>query len=162
MINLPPLREHPEDIEPLMWDRIRHSNQHFVNKIEKISPEVLDFLKSYSWPGNVRELFHTVDYAMNVTDGDTIEMSHLPKHLTDAIVKPAGEIEARDGRKAGGEFFAPDWSRETLQSLMDRYENEVLRAALDYYGGNISQTARALDIKRQSLQYRINKYGIIV
>ncbi len=162
MINLPPLREHPEDIEPLMWDRIRHSNQHFVNKIEKISPEVLDFLKSYTWPGNVRELFHTVDYAMNVTDGDTIEMSHLPKHLTDAMVKPAGEAEARDGRKAGGEFFAPDWSRETLQSLMDRYENEVLRAALDYYGGNISQTARALDIKRQSLQYRINKYGIIV
>ena len=162
MINLPPLREHPEDIEPLMWDRIRHSNQHFVNKIEKISPEVLDFLKSYTWPGNVRELFHTVDYAMNVTDGDTIEMSHLPKHLTDAMVKPAGEAEARDEKKAGGEFFAPDWSRETLQSLMDSYENEVLRAALDYYGGNISQTARALDIKRQSLQYRLHKYGIIV
>ena len=145
-----------------MWDRIRHSNQHFVNKIEKISPEVLDFLKSYPWPGNVRELFHTVDYAMNVTDGDTIEMSHLPKHLTDGALKPAGESDARSAKNAGGGCFAPDWSKDTLQSLMDRYENEILREALDYYGGNISQTARALDIKRQSLQYRINKYGIII
>ena len=162
MINLPPLREHPEDIEILMWDRIRHSNQHFVNKIEKISPEVLDFLKSYPWPGNVRELFHTVDYAMNVTDGDTIEMSHLPKHLTDGALKPAGGSDARSAKNAGGGYFAPDWSKDTLQSLMDRYENEILREALDYYGGNISQTARALDIKRQSLQYRINKYGIII
>jgi arginine utilization regulatory protein len=56
----------------------------------------------------------------------------------------------------------PDWSRETLQSVMDRYENEVLRQALDQYGGNISRTAEALDIKRQSLQYRIHKYGIII
>ncbi len=162
MINLPPLREHPEDIEILMWDRIRHSNQHFVNKIEKISPEVLDFLKSYPWPGNVRELFHTVDYAMNVTDGDTIEMSHLPKHLTDGATKPAGGSVSGSAKNAGGGYFAPDWSKDTLQSLMDRYENEILREALDYYGGNISQTARALDIKRQSLQYRINKYGIII
>ena len=99
---------------------------------------------------------------MNVTDGDTIEMSHLPKHLTDGALKPAGESDARSAKNSGGGCFAPDWSKDTLQSLMDRYENEILREALDYYGGNISQTARALDIKRQSLQYRINKYGIII
>lgn len=159
MINLPPLRDHPEDIETLMWARIRSSNIRFVNKVDKISPDVLNFLKSYSWPGNVRELFHLVDYAMNVTDGDTIEMEHLPKHLM-------GEDERRSSRNRStsnsGELIAPDWSRETLQSVMDRYENEVLRQALDQYGGNISRTAEALDIKRQSLQYRIHKYGIII
>lgn len=159
MINLPPLRDHPEDIETLMWARIRSSNIRFVNKVDKISPDVLNFLKSYSWPGNVRELFHLVDYAMNVTDGDTIEMEHLPKHLM-------GEDERRSSRNRStsnsGELIAPDWSQETLQSVMDRYENEVLRQALDQYGGNISRTAEALDIKRQSLQYRIHKYGIII
>lgn len=158
MINLPPLRDHPEDIETLMRARIRNTNLHFVNKVEKISPDVLDFLKSYSWPGNVRELFHVVDYAMNVTDGDTIEMEHLPKHMLDE-----GKGSAYAGhREADREFFAPDWSKETLQSVMDRFENEVLRQALDQYGGNISRTAAALNIKRQSLQYRINKYGIII
>ena len=162
MINLPPLRDHPEDIETLMRARIRNTNLHFVNKVDKISPEVMDFLKSYSWPGNVRELFHTVDYAMNVTDGDTIEMAHLPKHLTEGAEKSAEGSKVREGVKTGGGSFAPDWKNETLQAAMDRYENEILRQALDYYGGNISQTARALDIKRQSLQYRLHKYGIIV
>ncbi|MBR6473654.1 MAG: sigma 54-interacting transcriptional regulator [Firmicutes bacterium] len=162
IINLPPLRDHPEDIETLMRARIKNTNLRFVNKVDKISPEVLDYLKSYSWPGNVRELFHMVDYAMNVTDGDTIEMAHLPKHLTDRVKKPAEGSVSSEVEKAVGGSFAPDWSKETLQSAMDRYENEILRQALDYYGGNISQTARALDIKRQSLQYRLHKYGIIV
>ena len=162
MINLPPLRDHPEDIELLMRARIRNSNVHFVNKVDKISPEVLDFLRSYSWPGNVRELFHVVDYAMNVTDGDTIKMEHLPKHLTDGSSHSAEGTSQAKRSDSDSEFFAPDWSRETLQSVMDRYENEVLRQALDQYGGNITKTAAALDIKRQSLQYRINKYGIIV
>ena len=162
MINLPPLRDHPEDIELLMRARIRNSNVHFVNKVDKISPEVLDFLRSYSWPGNVRELFHVVDYAMNVTDGDTIKMEHLPKHLTDGSSHSAEGPSQAKRSDSDSEFFAPDWSRETLQSVMDRYENEVLRQALDQYGGNITKTAAALDIKRQSLQYRINKYGIIV
>ena len=145
-----------------MRARIRNSNVHFVNKVDKISPEVLDFLKSYSWPGNVRELFHVVDYAMNVTDGDTIKMEHLPKHLTDGSSHSAEGPSQAKRSDSDSEFFAPDWSRETLQSVMDRYENEVLRQALDQYGGNITKTAAALDIKRQSLQYRINKYGIII
>ncbi|MBO5994988.1 MAG: sigma 54-interacting transcriptional regulator [Firmicutes bacterium] len=162
MINLPPLRDHPEDIETLMRARIRNSNMHYVNKVDKISPEVLEFLKNYSWPGNVRELFHLVDYAMNVTDGGTIKMEHLPKHMTDGSSPTADAAASAKRKESDGEFFAPDWSKETLQSVMDRYENEVLRQALDQYGGNISRTAAALDIKRQSLQYRINKYGIIV
>ncbi len=163
MINLPPLRDHPEDIETLMRARIRNSNVHYVNKVDKIAPEVLDFLKHYSWPGNVRELFHMVDYAMNVTDGDTIEMEHLPKHLLKEYHESS--MSAADTAKAPAleaGAIRPDWSRETLQSVMDRYENEVLRQALDQYGGNISRTAEALDIKRQSLQYRIHKYGIII
>ncbi len=163
MINLPPLRDHPEDIETLMRARIRNSNIHYVNKVDKIAPEVLDFLKRYSWPGNVRELFHMVDYAMNVTDGDTIEMEHLPKHLIREYHENG--MAAADTMKVSapaGSAVKPDWSKETLQSVMDRYENEVLRQALDQYGGNISRTAEALDIKRQSLQYRIHKYGIII
>ncbi|MBE6026144.1 MAG: AAA family ATPase [Clostridiales bacterium] len=163
MINLPPLRDHPEDIETLMRARIRNSNIHYVNKVDKIAPEVLDFLKRYSWPGNVRELFHMVDYAMNVTDGDTIEMEHLPKHLLREYHENGmGAADTAKASASAASAIKPDWSRETLQSVMDRYENEVLRQALDQYGGNISRTAEALDIKRQSLQYRIHKYGIII
>jgi len=45
---------------------------------------------------------------------------------------------------------------------MDTYESKVLREALAHYGYNISKTADALGLRRQSLQYRINKYGIII
>ena len=162
MINLPPLRDHPEDIETLMRARIRNSNIHYVNKVDKIAPEVLDFLKHYSWPGNVRELFHMVDYAMNVTDGDTIEMEHLPKHLLKEFLLNEANTGEAEKASVNAVPIKPDWSKETLQSVMDRYENEILRQALDQYGGNISRTAEALDIKRQSLQYRIHKYGIII
>lgn len=145
-----------------MRARIRNSNLHYVNKVDKISPEVLDFLKHYSWPGNVRELFHMVDYAMNVTDGDTIEMEHLPKHLLKEFHLNEASTGEAEKASVNAVPIKPDWSRETLQSVMDRYENEILRQALDQYGGNISRTAEALDIKRQSLQYRIHKYGIII
>ena len=155
MINLPPLRDHIEDVETLMKARIRNSNLHFVNTIEDIAPEVISYLKTYSWPGNVRELFHAVDYAMNICDSGRIEMRHLPKHLF-------GGDDSVAVAKYGSNDSAPAWSGETLQSVMDNYENLVLRQALEQYGGNITRTAAALDIKRQSLQYRINKYGIII
>ena len=74
------------------------------------------------------------------------------------------ELKKKDSKsgKYGISVYEPDWSQETLQSVMDKYENGIIRQALDQYGGNISRTAEALDIKRQSLQYRIHKYGIII
>ncbi|MBQ9061104.1 MAG: sigma 54-interacting transcriptional regulator [Firmicutes bacterium] len=167
MINLPSLREHPEDIEALAQARIRNSNQHFVNKIKTISPEVLQFLKAYDWPGNVRELFHVIDYAMNIAETDRLEMHHLPRYLTQTAgesqaVQPVGFTEASSERHPSVPCPRPDWRCDTLQTIMDTYEEQVLRAALEQYGGNITKTAEALDVKRQSLQYRIRKYGIII
>lgn len=155
MIPLPSLREHPEDIETLCYARIKNANPHFVNKINHISDDVIRFFHGYSWPGNVRELFHVIDYALNISDSDTIEMSHLPKYLLEAYSSSDTEDPARISDN-------PDWRSATLQSLMDTYEEKILRQALDHFEGNISQTASALEIRRQSLQYRIRKYGIIL
>ena len=54
-----------------------------------------------------------------------------------------------------------DFSHTSLQALMDDYEKQIITQALDRCGYNISQTAHTLGILRQSLQYRIRKYGII-
>ena len=90
-----------------------------------------------------------LDYAQNVTDSDQIEVRHLPPYLLKHQAAPAAE--------------APpvDFSRETLQSLMDNYERQIIAQALDHCGYNISRTAQTLGILRQSLQYRIRKYGLI-
>ncbi len=81
-----------------------------MSKVDKTAPEVLDFLKNYFWPGNVRELFHIADYAMNVTDDDTIEMEHLPKHLLKDYHE--GSMAAADTAKdpaPGVGAINPDW-----------------------------------------------------
>lgn len=149
MIELPPLREHPEDLEELIRYHLEATAYQFVRAVTQIDPEVLTLLRSYRWPGNVRELFHVLDYAQNVTDSQVMEVKHLPPYL----LKHRTELVAS--------IPAIDFSRDTLQSLMDNYERQIITQALDHCGCNISQTAQALGILRQSLQYRIRKYGLI-
>ncbi|MCI8678649.1 MAG: hypothetical protein HFF46_10015 [Lawsonibacter sp.] len=96
----------------------------------------------------MRELFHVLDYAQNVTDSGSIEVCHLPPYLLKRRASPSA---AR----------AIDFTQRDLQGLMDDYEREIIVQALEHCGYNISQTAKTLGILRQSLQYRIRKYGLI-
>ena len=148
-IELPPLRERPEDLKELIDYHLAATAHQYIHGVTAVSGEVMELFRGYAWPGNVRELFHVLDYAQNVADGGTLQMEHLPSYL-------------RKGRPASG--AAPeriDFSGCTLQSLLDDYEHAVLLQALDHCGNNISLTAKTLGILRQSLQYRIRKYGII-
>ena len=149
MIELPPLREHLEDLEELIRYHLEATAYQFVHAVTRLDPEVLAVLRAYHWPGNVRELFHVLDYAQNVTDSQVMEVRHLPPYLLKHRSEPAAPLPAID------------FSRETLQGLMDDYERQVIAQALDHCGYNISRTAQTLGILRQSLQYRIRKYGLI-
>ena len=149
MIELPPLREHLEDLEELIRYHLEATAYQFVHAVTRIDPEVIAVLRAYHWPGNVRELFHVLDYAQNVTDSQVMEVRPLPPYLLKHRSEPAAPLPAID------------FSRETLQGLMDGYERQVIAQALDHCGYNISRTAQTLGILRQSLQYRIRKYGLI-
>jgi arginine utilization regulatory protein len=149
MIELLPLREHLEDLEELIRYHLEATAYQFVHAVTRIDPEVIAVLRAYHWPGNVRELFHVLDYAQNVTDSQVMEVRHLPPYLLKHRSEPAAPLPAID------------FSRETLQGLMDGYEKQIIAQALDHCGYNISRTAQTLGILRQSLQYRIRKYGLI-
>ena len=149
MIELPPLREHLEDLEELIRYRLEATAYQFVHAITRIEPEVYTLLRAYHWPGNVRELFHVLDYAQNVTDSGVMGVRHLPPYLLKHRGEPTAALQPID------------FSQENLQSLMDNYERQIIAQALEHCGYNISQTAQALGILRQSLQYRIRKYGLI-
>lgn len=153
MIELPPLREHLEDLEELIRYHLGSTSFQYVNAITEVDPRVYQILRRHNWPGNVRELFHVLDYAQNVANSSVM----LPEHLPSYLLK--GEA-ARPARTGGDEPV--DFSAETLQSLLDDYEHKILLQALDYCGYNISRTAQTLGILRQSLQYRIRKYGIVI
>ncbi|HMM19403.1 MAG TPA: sigma 54-interacting transcriptional regulator [Selenomonadales bacterium] len=156
-IDLPALREHPEDIDELMECYIAVKSYQYVKPVEGVSPSVSLLLKRYHWPGNVRELYHVLDFALNVVEDSTIDVNHLPKYLQNIHedMQPPMPEFSRPGEE-------PDWLSKDLQYIMDAYESRVLRAVLEHYGGNISRTADALGIRRQSLQYRIKKYGIVL
>lgn len=157
MIELPPLRDHLEDLDELISYRLSATSFQFAHTFSQISPEVRQLFGSYAWPGNVRELFHVLDYAQNVTDDDVLNVEHLPGYL-----RKKSEIQSTSAETAiGSEAATFPWG-EDLQSIMDAYENKVLRESLAHYGYNISKTADALGLRRQSLQYRIKKYGIVI
>lgn len=155
MIDLPPLRQHIDDMEELIRYHLQSNPMQFVDRVIHVEPEVISILKSYQWPGNVRELFHVLDFAQNVAEGDTISSEHLPRYLLNSQSVPGVS-------ESGHVKSHIDFENTPLQVILDEYECDVIAKALKHYGGNITQTASALDIRRQSLQYRIKKYGLII
>ena len=159
LITIPPLRERVEDIAELVEYHLRENAVRYAMNVQEVAPETLTILQRYSWPGNVRELNHAIDYALNLCAGTTL----LPEHLPPALLE-AGPVES----PLPGEVLPPppppgeEPPLGRLQDMMDDYECRVVRRALDSCQGNISKTAAMLGIKRQSLQYRIHKYNIII
>lgn len=151
-IDLPPLREHPEDIPQLAEEYISAKSYKYAKSIQSIGPDVIALFSQYGWPGNVRELYNVLDFTLNVVDGPVIGVAHLPRYLQDIQNPQILSV---------GEHQEESWLHHDLQYTMDSYESQVLKAVLEYYGGNITRAADCLGLRRQSLQYRMKKYGII-
>ncbi len=152
IVNIPPLRERDDDIEVLLKYFIDKLGRRYLKNINNISVKVLDILKNYNWPGNVRELMHVVEYVLNTIEGDEVNVQHLPKYLLDSECSEDTEINNN----------SLDLLNQDLQTIMDDYESKIIKKFLDHNGYNITKTSQALNIKRQSLYYRIKKYGIII
>src|ERR1019366_4574916 len=80
-IDVPPLRERPEDI-PLLVTHFLHKYARPNEPPKKVSPEAMDRLLVYRWPGNVRELENAIERASVTSVGDTIGLEKLPPRVT--------------------------------------------------------------------------------
>ena len=156
MITLPPLRDHLDDMETLIWHRIRHSKLKYALQFTKISDEVIWLLQQYRWPGNGRELNHVVDYAMTVSDGEVMGKEHLPAYILDAVSYPRELHLEAEGAPESAPFSIGRIDR-SLQSMMRDFERQVIQKALQQTQGNISQAAKLLGLNRQNLQYRLKR-----
>lgn len=148
-IYIPPLRERPEDIEPLV--------RHFVDKYSRIlgkpiadvEAEALELLKRYPWPGNVRELENAIEYAVNFETKRVLTRFSLPER-----VRNYGErVEDHRGSLylAGG------------QCSLAEAEASLIRKALQKYGTSYEGkklAARELGIGIATLYRKIARYGI--
>lgn len=152
-IIIPPLRDRTDDLELLINHYVSTRRYLFAKSIHSVSSQVKEVFQEYTWPGNVRELFHVLDYAMSVMDSGEITLSCLPPYL----VQPQKVSSPQSLSVPAQDIF-----HTQLACLMGVYESQLLRQVLEHYGGNISKSARSLGISRQSLSYRLHKYGIEV
>ena len=170
ILNLPPLRNRPADINLLVDNFIKKYNQKFHGRVRRVEPEFLDILRGYSWPGNVRELEHVVETSMNFAAADTsndrtlglrhLQSAHLRKFLTRPQV-PASTAdqetptpaEPMDNHRRRDRVL-PQWG---LAEELARHEEALLTAALEEAEGNMSRAARRLGLSRQSFYYKLKR-----
>jgi DNA-binding NtrC family response regulator len=139
-VQLPPLRERPEDIPPLV-ELCRLRNPAFRKK--RFSDGVLAVLKGYAWPGNVRELQNVVQHELLLAENDVIEPADLPRELT-------GRMSLNSDGSANG----------SSTRLADLEREHVLRM-LELAGGDRNKAAEALGIHPRTLARKLADYGTL-
>jgi DNA-binding NtrC family response regulator len=145
LIELPPLRERPEDILLLAEHFLRERCKTRPEGEEDVlfSPEALGALLAHDWPGNVRELEHVVEHALMFARCDLIEARHLPAKLQETVPKSPLELHLPvDGQVSLGE-------------LVRECERQAIDWALTRAGGNQAQAAEFLSIPRTTLRSRL-------
>ncbi|MEA2175381.1 MAG: two-component system, NtrC family, response regulator HydG, partial [Blastocatellia bacterium] len=156
-IQLPPLRERPEDIHPLVIHFLEHYKQKTGRFITGISKDALQALMSYEWLGNVRELENAIERAVIIASGRQIELADLPEAIGRSILEERSRLRgeraaaANEGRAVTMEINVP--------SSIDEIERQAIEATLDYTSGDKTRAARALGIGRKTLYRKLQQYG---
>ncbi len=133
-IHVPPLRERREDIPQLAQHFLEIYARRYRKNLAGFDSAALDALLAHPWPGNVRELDHAIERAVLMAAGDRI--------------RPA-DLALRRGGEPGR---LEDLSLEEVEGLL-------VRKAMERFGGNVSQAAKALGISRSALYRRLEKHG---
>lgn len=154
-LKIPLLKDRKEDIPILTKHFINKYNKILNKNVKGISDTVLEKFSKYSWPGNVRELQHVIESAMNimVDKEEVIRLEHIPLHIVNIVNK----FEVNVPKK---QVISITVEEEPLINTMERFEKQVILQTLEKSNWNISNAARKLKLKRQSLQYRLKKYGV--
>ncbi len=137
-IDLPALRDRPEDIIPLAEHFLRKAKKKLGGKAVKFSPEAAAALRHYRWPGNVRELEHVVERVLIMASGASVAAGDLPPEMLPSAAAGKGA------------------SKETLDDAEKRH---ILRA-LEDCGGNQVEAAKRLGVARNTLWRKLKAYGI--
>mgnify|MGYP003332272530 CR=1 FL=1 len=147
-LRLPPLRERREDI-PALVEHFFQKHAHRVGRrIEKMEDGVLTGLQQYDWPGNVRELRNTIEKIFVLAGGDVITRAQVEAHLR----KDAGPAaSAFDTALAANDY----------RDARRLFETEYIERKLREFNGNVTRTAAAIGLERQSLQEKMKKLGIL-
>ena len=154
-IHVPPLRERPEDIAPLVRHYVDYFSRENNARPKRITQAALDALSRYRWRGNIRELRNTVERLIIMTGGDI-----------DRFAGPARERAVAVERRRTGRGRAEAWrdgdqaKAGTLREFKENAERMFLVGKLRENGWNISKTAEVIGTPRSNLYKKLEQYQI--
>jgi DNA-binding NtrC family response regulator len=140
-IDLPPLRERPEDVPPLATEFLRRFARQNNKNVRGFTDAAMATLASYPWPGNVRELENVVLQAVVLAKSALIDSTDLAKRI---VLAPSTAGPGTSG----------------LANQLSEPEKQILINTLRQHAGNIKRTAETLDISRTTLYAKLRKYQI--
>jgi DNA-binding NtrC family response regulator/tetratricopeptide (TPR) repeat protein len=149
-IHVPPLRERREEIPHLSTFFLREAIERLGKPDIHLSSETLEVFSQYWWPGNVRQLKNEIQRAVALSaPGGSVEPAHLSPEVISTRLSPGS-----------GSIRIPRAATVNLASAIEHMERDLIQAALDRAGGNISETARALGLTRRGLYLKIRRLGL--
>lgn len=143
-IEIPPLRERPEDIEQLVRFYIDLFSQVHGKEGLSISDEAIDYLKAQPWPGNIRQLKNVMERAVLFCRSAQIDIE---------------DIEIQNIIEAATDFTHLDYNSAKRQALKE-FQKDYIKTYLERSRGNISEAARLMNLPRPSLQRLIKELEI--
>ena len=152
-IHVPPLRERREEIPHLSTYFLREAIERLGKPDISLGSGTLDVFSQYWWPGNVRQLKNEIQRAVALSaPGGTIEPVHLsPEIGSTQLTAPAG---------AASVLRPVSRTATKLASAVEQVERDLIQAALDKSGGNISESARVLGLTRRGLYLKLRRLGL--
>jgi two-component system response regulator AtoC len=155
-IRVPPLRERPEDIEPLVRSFVRqYADRYGMGQVD-VEPALVDAMKSHAWPGNVRDLENTVARLLALAPDDKLTLA-----LWRSLAEPRPPASAT-GTPASGQMAAGDPGPSLpLRARVESFERAIIADQFEASGKNQSETARRLGVSRPALIEKLHKYGLI-
>ena len=149
-LSVPPLRDRGDDVALLARRFLIELAQRYRVPEKRLTPDAEAAIARYSWPGNVRELRNTLDRAVLFSEGDLIDARAL------ALPDGAAAMASAPGAAAtNGEFVIPEGGLQ-----FEDLERSLLVQALKKSGGSQTGAARLLGLSRDTLRYRLEKFGI--
>jgi DNA-binding NtrC family response regulator len=146
-LRIPPLRERPEDIEPILLMFLERARREHGCRINTIDPAAMAMLKRHEWPGNVRELHNVVEW-LTITCKEPVIG---PQHLPPAVQSPAHTAHSVTDTHTSLLSFGLSF---------EQMERKLLEEALHKASGNVSEASRLLKMTRNTLRYRMAKHHL--
>jgi DNA-binding NtrC family response regulator len=143
-INLPPLREHKDDIPLLVEHILRDVNAKHGKHVRGIGAEVMDIFMSHTWPGNIRELRNILERAAIMSDKELITRASLPGEFGKTSAKSPSDLSS---------------IKFPVGTTVDAMERELILQTLNATGNNKTRAAELLAISLKTLHNKLKEYG---